>query len=76
MLTICSDITDALNVSGSLSIKYGAIGGSGKGQFIDSDKFRDSDLNFFIQVSEMRHIVLPVGQDPMDIDTIWTYEPF
>lgn len=39
-----------MNISGSLSIKYGAIGGSGRGAFIDSDKFRDSDLKFYISV--------------------------
>lgn len=43
-------MTDEMNISGSLSIKYGAIGGSGKGSFIDSDKFKESDLNFFISV--------------------------
>ena len=45
-----SDITDDMNISGSLSIKYGAIGGSGRGAFVDSDKFKDSDLNFYISV--------------------------
>ncbi|KAM0198481.1 hypothetical protein ACHAPI_004005 [Fusarium lateritium] len=45
-----SEVTDEMNISGSLSIKYGAIGGSGKGSFIDSDKFKESDLNFFISV--------------------------
>lgn len=39
-----------MNISGSLSIKYRAIGGSGKGSFVDSDKFKESDLNFFISV--------------------------
>ena len=34
-----SDVTDSMNISGSLSIKYGAIGGSGSGCFVDSDKF-------------------------------------
>ncbi|KAL7959081.1 hypothetical protein V8C34DRAFT_323341 [Trichoderma compactum] len=29
---------------------YGAIGGSGKGSCVDSDKFKESDLNFFISV--------------------------
>ncbi|KAK0727679.1 hypothetical protein B0T26DRAFT_672318 [Lasiosphaeria miniovina] len=38
-----SEVTDDMNVSGSLSIKYGTIGGSGKGSFIDSDKFKESD---------------------------------
>ncbi|KAM0288953.1 hypothetical protein ACHAO9_006461 [Fusarium lateritium] len=44
------EVTDEMNISGSLSIKYGAIGGLGKGSFIDSDKFKESDLNFFISV--------------------------
>jgi hypothetical protein len=39
-----------MNISGSLSIRYGSIGGSGKGSFVDSDKFKESDLNFFISV--------------------------
>ncbi|KAM0251932.1 hypothetical protein ACHAQJ_007947 [Trichoderma viride] len=37
-----------MNISGSLFIKYGAIGGSGKGSFADPEKFKESDLNFFI----------------------------
>ncbi|KAF5670062.1 hypothetical protein FHETE_4745 [Fusarium heterosporum] len=45
-----SEITEDMNISGSLSIKYGAIGGAGKGSFVDSDKFKESDLNFFISV--------------------------
>ncbi|KAM0490561.1 hypothetical protein ACHAP8_011466 [Fusarium lateritium] len=45
-----SEVTDEMNISGSLSIKYGAIGGCGKGSFIDSDKFKESGLNFFISV--------------------------
>ncbi|OAA32843.1 hypothetical protein AAL_00308 [Moelleriella libera RCEF 2490] len=39
-----------MKISGSLSFKYGAIGGSKKGFFIDSDKFKESDLNFFVTV--------------------------
>ncbi|KAJ4006386.1 hypothetical protein NW766_010472 [Fusarium irregulare] len=45
-----TEVTDEMNISGSLSIKYGTIGGSGKGSFVDSDKFKESDLNFFISV--------------------------
>lgn len=45
-----SDITDALNVSASLSIKTAQIGGSVKGSYVDTDKFKSSDLNFTIQV--------------------------
>ncbi|RFN47650.1 hypothetical protein FIE12Z_8107 [Fusarium flagelliforme] len=40
----------ALSQRGSLSIKYGSIGGAGKGSFVDSDKFKESDMNFFISV--------------------------
>lgn len=45
-----SDVTDLMNVSASLSIKTGTIGGAVSGTYIDSDKFKASDLNFFIQV--------------------------
>ncbi|KAH8597449.1 hypothetical protein B0O99DRAFT_739487 [Bisporella sp. PMI_857] len=52
-----SDVTDAMNIAGSLSIKYGAIGGSGSGAYIDSDKFKDSDLNFFISVKVVNQTI-------------------
>ncbi|EMD85057.1 hypothetical protein COCC4DRAFT_31650 [Bipolaris maydis ATCC 48331] len=45
-----SDVIDVMNVSASLSIKTGTIGGAVSGTYIDSDKFKTSDLNFFIQV--------------------------
>lgn len=43
--------------SGSLSIKAGKIGGSGKGAFIDSDKFKSSDLNFYISVKVVNQTI-------------------
>jgi len=52
-----SDITDDMCVSGSLSIKAGKIGGSGRGSFIDSDKFNESDLNFYISVKVVNQTV-------------------
>ncbi|KAG7294217.1 hypothetical protein NEMBOFW57_004287 [Staphylotrichum longicolle] len=52
-----SDITDDMCVSGSLSIKSGKIGGSGRGSFIDSDKFKESDLNFYISVKVVNQTV-------------------
>ncbi|KAK5942982.1 hypothetical protein PMZ80_003987 [Knufia obscura] len=45
-----SDITDDMSISGALSIKAAKIGGSGRGSFVDSDKFKDSDLKFYISV--------------------------
>lgn len=54
-----SDITDSMNISGSLSIKANGIGGSGGGSFVDTNKFKDSDLNFFIQVKVINQRVVP-----------------
>jgi len=45
-----SDVTSDLGVSASLSIKKGSCGGSGRGSFIDTDKFKSSDLNYYISV--------------------------
>lgn len=52
-----SDITDDMNISGALSIKYGAIGGSGRGAFVNTDKFHDSDLNFYISVKVINQTI-------------------
>ena len=52
-----SDITDDMNISGGLSIKYGTIGGSGRGAFIDSDKFKESDLNYYISVKVINQTI-------------------
>ncbi|CAD6891727.1 unnamed protein product [Tilletia laevis] len=43
-----SQITKDMGISASLSIKAGTVAGSGRGSFIDTDKFLDSDLNFYI----------------------------
>lgn len=45
-----SEITDDMGISGSLAIKYNAIGGSGSGAFFDAEKFYDSDLKYYISV--------------------------
>lgn len=45
-----SDVTDAMNISGSLSIKTSTIGGKASGSYVDSDKFKSSDINFHLQV--------------------------
>jgi hypothetical protein len=41
---------DAMNISGSLSIKTSTIGGKASGSYVDSDKFKSSDINFHLQV--------------------------
>ena len=52
-----SDVTDDMCISGSLSIKAAKIGGSGKGSFVDSDKFKESDMNFYISVKVVNQTV-------------------
>jgi hypothetical protein len=45
-----SEVSDSMNISGSLAIKNGTIQGSGSGAFVDTNKFRESDMNFLLQV--------------------------
>lgn len=52
-----SDVTEDMSVSASLSIKAGKVGGSGKGSFVDSDKFKESDLNFYISVKVINQTI-------------------
>lgn len=44
-------------ISGALSVKIAIIGGSGKGSFINSDKFKESDLSFYIGVKVVNQTV-------------------
>lgn len=44
-------------ISGALSVKMAKIGGSGRGSFVDSDKFKESDLNFYISVKVVNQTV-------------------
>ncbi|WPB03372.1 uncharacterized protein RHO25_008011 [Cercospora beticola] len=50
-----SDVMSSLNISGSLEIKLQSIGAGGqaKASFVDTDKFKDSDLNCLVQVKVM-----------------------
>ncbi|RFN44900.1 hypothetical protein FIE12Z_10881 [Fusarium flagelliforme] len=52
-----SDITDDMCISGALSIKAAKIGGSGRGSFIDSDKFKNSDLTFYVSVKVINQTI-------------------
>lgn len=45
-----------MNISGSLSIKTATIGGKANGSYIDSDKFKSSDINFHLQVKVTNQI--------------------
>ncbi|KAJ2994488.1 hypothetical protein NUW58_g1543 [Xylaria curta] len=54
---LTNDVTDDMNISGALSIKYGNIGGSGRGAFVNTEKFKDSDLNFYISVKVVNQTI-------------------
>ncbi|OCL07562.1 hypothetical protein AOQ84DRAFT_377569 [Glonium stellatum] len=46
-----SDIMDALNISTSMSIKYGTIHGNGNASFVNETKVLDSELNYVVSVT-------------------------
>ncbi|KAH7376388.1 hypothetical protein B0T11DRAFT_335564 [Plectosphaerella cucumerina] len=52
-----SDITEDMCISGALSVKMAKIGGSGRGSFVDSDKFKESDLSYYISVKVVNQTV-------------------
>ncbi|KAF2497632.1 hypothetical protein BU16DRAFT_457309 [Lophium mytilinum] len=51
-----SDVTDSMNISGALSIQTATVGGKGSGSYVDSDKFKESDINFHLQVKVVNQI--------------------
>lgn len=52
-----SEVTDDMNITGALSIKAAIFGGSGRGAYIDTNKFEQSDLNFYISVKVINQSV-------------------
>ena len=52
-----SDISNSMNVSGSLSIRYGEISGGGSGSYVDVETFQNSDMNFFISVKVINQTI-------------------
>ena len=48
-----------MNISGSLSIQTAQIGGKANGSYLDSDKFKSSDINFYLQVKVTNQIHKP-----------------
>ncbi|ODM15565.1 hypothetical protein SI65_09168 [Aspergillus cristatus] len=45
-----SEITEALNISGALEIKWNGLNVQGSASYLDSSKVKESDLNYFVQV--------------------------
>ena len=50
-----SDVSSDMNISGSLSIKYGEISGGGSGSYVDVETFQNSDMNFLISVKVLQY---------------------
>lgn len=66
-----SDIMDALNISASMSIKYGTIHGNGNASFVNESKVLDSQLNYVVSV-QVNNNSLPLIDDMVfqPIDTL------
>ena len=72
-----SDVSSNMNVSGALSVKYGAISGSGAGSYVDAETFQQSDVNFLISVKVINQTInvkdqlqfwpLPADQNNKDL---------
>ena len=52
-----SDVSNDMNISGSLSIRYGEISGGGSGSFVDVETFQNSDMNFLISVKVINQAI-------------------
>lgn len=48
----------AMNISAAASLKTVSGGGGLSGSYVDSDKFKESDVNFFCQVKVTNHIIM------------------
>ncbi|CAI6331688.1 unnamed protein product [Periconia digitata] len=52
-----SDVSNDLNISGSLSIKYGEISGGGSGSYVNTETFQSSDINFLVTVKVINQTI-------------------
>lgn len=48
-----------MNISGALEVKTQQVSGSISGSYINSDKFKSSDMNFHLQVKVINQIQQP-----------------
>jgi hypothetical protein len=53
-----SQVMSAMNISAAASLKAASGGGGLSGSYVDSDKFKESDVNFFCQVKVTNHIIM------------------
>lgn len=72
-----SEVSNNLNVSGSLSIRYGEISGGGSGSYVDAEVFQQSDINFLVVVKVINQTINIKDQLqfwPLDKDTPIAYD--
>jgi len=63
-----SQVTKDMGISASLSIKAGMVAGSGRGSFIDSDKFLNSDLNLYVSCKVVNQTIN--FKDPLEFNPL------
>ncbi|KAF4946493.1 hypothetical protein FGADI_11131 [Fusarium gaditjirri] len=72
-----SEITDAMNVSAALSIKTATAGGGLTGSYVNSDKFKESTINFFVQVTVVNQTIMAEDVRQFNaIDGVWNTGKF
>lgn len=72
-----SEVTDAMNVSAALSIKTATAGGGLTGSYVNSDKFKESTLNFFVQVTVVNQTIMAEDVRQFNaIDGVWNTGKF
>lgn len=65
-----SQVTSAMNISAAASIKTQGFGGGLSGSYVDSDKFKESNVNFFCQVKVVNQVIM--GKDLLKFNDIPT----
>jgi hypothetical protein len=58
MWTSSVQVTDPISISAALSIKSAAAGGGASGSYVDADKFKESDINFFVRVKVTNQVIM------------------
>ncbi|KAK6361232.1 hypothetical protein TWF730_004974 [Orbilia blumenaviensis] len=71
-VTSLSDITEDMNISAARTVKRGRIDGHGGGSFIDVEKFKQADLNFYIRVRVTNQKI--DVRDALQFDPEWVIE--
>ncbi|KAF2805525.1 uncharacterized protein BDZ99DRAFT_450125 [Mytilinidion resinicola] len=52
-----TDVTSAMNINAAFSIKYDTFNATGKGDFINTSKVKESDISFMITVKVVNQVI-------------------